>query len=80
MFHKGEWGTVCDDRMDNPRNIAPQQACEFMGYATGEWVPRPSNMSEAPSTQKIWLDDVRCFAGSNHWKEHPPEIRDKWKG
>ena len=75
VFHQGEWGTVCDDRLDNRGNIAPQKACQFMGYATGEWVPRGSiaNMSVAPTTQPIWLDDVRCFAGSNHWKGAPPE-------
>ena len=74
VFHAGEWGTVCDDRLDNKDNIAPQQACQFMGYTTGEWIPRGSiaNMSVAPTTQPIWLDDVRCFAGSNHWKGSPP--------
>ena len=74
VFHKGEWGTVCDDRLDNADNIAPQQACRFMGYTTGEWVPRGSiaNMSVAPTTQPIWLDDVRCFAGSNHWTGETP--------
>ena len=65
VFHKGEWGTVCDDRLDNPRNIAPRKACQFMGYATGEWVQRDEitpSISVAPASQKIWLDDVRCFA------------------
>ena len=74
MFHKGEWGTVSDDRLDNPGNIAPQFACQLMGYATGELVPRSdiTNMSVAPASQRIWLDDVRCFAGSTHWTGSPP--------
>ena len=79
VLHKGEWGTVCDDRLDNANNIAPQKACQFMGYATGEWVPRDSiaNMSLAPASQKIWLDDVRCFAGSKHWTgEDPTKLHD----
>ena len=74
VFHKGEWGTVCDDRLDNPRNIAPRKACQFMGYATGEWVKRDEitpSISVAPDSKKIWLDDVRCFAGSNHWTGAP---------
>ena len=72
VFHNGEWGTVCDDRLDNRRNIAPQKACQFMGYATGQLIPR-GTVSLAPDSQPIWLDDVRCFAGSNHWTGAPAE-------
>ena len=72
VFHNGEWGTVCDDRLDNKRNIAPQKACQFMGYATGQLIPR-GTVSLAPDSQPIWLDDVRCFAGSNHWTGAPAE-------
>ena len=72
VFHNGEWGTVCDDRLDNRRNIAPQKACQFMGYATGQLIPR-GTVSRAPDSQPIWLDDVRCFAGSNHWTGAPAE-------
>ena len=75
VFHKGQWGTVCDDRLDNPGNIAPEKACQFMGYATGEWVKRGdsriASIPVAPSSQKIWLDDVRCADGSNHWTGKP---------
>ena len=45
-------------------NIAPELACQLMGKATGEMVTRPGNISIAPESQKIWLDDVRCAAGS----------------
>ena len=72
VFHNGKWGTVCDDRLDNKRNIAPQKACQFMGYATGQLIPR-GTVSLAPDSQPIWLDDVRCFAGSNHWTGLPAE-------
>ena len=52
-------------------NIAPQFACQLMGYATGEVVLR-GGMSIAPASQRIWLDDVRCAAGSTHWTGSPP--------
>ena len=65
VFHKGEWGTVCDDRMGDPDNIAPVFACQLMGYATGEMVS--SSGTPAPPSQPIWLDDVRCLEGSTHW-------------
>ena len=72
VFHNAVWGTVCDDRLDNRRNIAPQKACQFMGYATGELIAQGS-ISPARPSQKIWLDDVRCFAGSNHWTGAPAQ-------
>ena len=52
-------------------NIAPQLACQLMGYTTGEVVLR-GGMSIAPASQPIWLDDVRCAAGSTHWTGSPP--------
>ena len=52
-------------------NIAPQFACQLMGYATGEVVSR-GGMNVAPASQRIWLDDVRCAAGSTHWTGSPP--------
>ena len=46
-------------------NIAPELACRLMGKATGEMVERDSlGMSVALRRQRIWLDDVRCAAGS----------------
>ena len=74
MFHNGEWGTVCDDRLDNAGNKMPAMACVFAGYANGKWVPRGdiANMSVAPASQRIWLDDVRCHLGSKHWTGEDP--------
>ena len=46
-------------------NIAPELACQLMNYETGEMVERDSlGMSVALRSQRIWLDDVRCAAGS----------------
>ena len=74
VFHNGEWGTVCDDRLDNEGNKMPAMACVFAGYANGKWVPRGdiANMSVAPASQRIWLDDVRCHLGSKHWTGEDP--------
>ena len=74
VFHNGEWGTVCDDRLDNAGNKMPAMACVFAGYANGKWVPRGdiANMSVAPASQRIWLDDVRCHLGSKHWTGEDP--------
>ena len=51
-------------------NVAPQRACQLMGYDTGEVVSRGSlgMMSVLPEPEdggpKTWLDDVRCAEGS----------------
>ena len=58
-------------------NVAPQLACQLMGYSTGEVVSRgelgmTSVLSEPEDGgPRTWLDDVRCAAGSTHWTGKP---------
>ena len=70
IYHNGEWGTVCDDRFDNPGNVAPQLACQLMGYATGEEISS-NGIAPAPNSMPIWLDDLRCRADGVHWPGSP---------
>ena len=65
VFHDGAWGTICDDGFDSPGNIAPQLACQWMGYATGE-VISSTGITPASASFAILLDDVRCYEGSTH--------------
>ena len=59
------WGTICNDRIEVPGNLAPVAMCRSMDYATGE-VVRNRNAGRVGDEVPIWLDDVRCFAGSTH--------------
>merc|ERR1711872_96724 len=54
----GEWGTVCDDRIDENNNGA-NVICKSLGYASRTKTSRPSNIEELTSGP-IWLDDVVC--------------------
>ena len=60
-------------------NIAGPLACRWLGYKTGRMVSRASlhsppdfEMSLAPQSRPIWLDDVRCAEGSTHWTGSEP--------
>ena len=79
IYHAGEWGTVCDDRMDGASNVAPELACTLMGYRTGAMTGRRGTTVPAPEGQRIWLDDLRCVRGSDHWTGEPPgKLSDCW--
>ena len=64
VAYHGEWGTVCDDRMDVAGNLAPALACRMMGYADGRMVLNENSPDFNRSDTKIWLDDLRCLPGS----------------
>ena len=60
----GRYGTVCDDRIDNPGNAAPAMACRIMGYEGGHMVPRGDSLADEDTP--IWLDDLRCIPGDTN--------------
>ena len=64
VAYNGEWGTVCDDRQ-YLGNRAPVLACRIAGYKTGQMARQPHNRDAAASSVPIWLDDVRCLAGTH---------------
>ena len=73
---QGAWGTVCDDTFRRPDNKAAEVACRIMGYEGGEYASGyGSNMSLADKA--IWLDDVRCLAGTpSHRVDDPRSLLD----
>ena len=72
VAYHGEWGTVCDDRMDVAGNLAPALACRMMGYADGRMVLNENSPDFNRSDTKIWLDDLRCLPGSVEWTAGEP--------
>uniref|UniRef100_A0A8C6WR36 SRCR domain-containing protein n=1 Tax=Neogobius melanostomus TaxID=47308 RepID=A0A8C6WR36_9GOBI len=52
IFHRGQWGTVCDDDWDV---LDAQVVCRQLGCAALQ------NAAFGQGTGRIWLDNVRCF-------------------
>ncbi|CAG2185035.1 Scavenger receptor cysteine-rich type 1 protein M130 [Mytilus edulis] len=57
ILHNDEWGRVCSD---NFGRIEAQVACQ-LGYRNGSVLQTP----EATSTQKIWLNILKCNGGES---------------
>lgn len=53
VFHKAEWGTVCDDVIG--KEHVPRAICYMLGHAYGKKVNQKSSASGA-----IWMEDVKC--------------------
>ncbi|CAC5402552.1 Neurotrypsin [Mytilus coruscus] len=54
IYHKGEWGTVCDDGF---KDVDAAVACRQLGYCSGVLVAASAVHN---GVDTIWLDDVNC--------------------
>merc|ERR1712002_840495 len=60
VYHEGEWGTVCDDGLENQSdkgNKFAQVVCKQLGYSSGVPKATPEGSRGAGT---IWMDNVNC--------------------
>ena len=57
VFHRGEWGTVCDDGVSDNNDAAV--VCRSLGFAYGT-AKGEGQHSFGQGSGKIWMDDLVC--------------------
>ncbi|MCY4388890.1 MAG: leucine-rich repeat domain-containing protein [Desulfurellaceae bacterium] len=62
VYHAGQWGTVCDDRL---LNVSAEVACRQLGHAGGTAHRQSRDDRSGPAwlsvgSGPIWLDSVEC--------------------
>ncbi|XP_019856293.1 PREDICTED: neurotrypsin-like [Amphimedon queenslandica] len=59
VYCNGQWGTVCEDTFTE---IDARVACRQLGYSTVQSFEGSGNHLYGPSSQPVWLNDVRCHS------------------
>ncbi|XP_063406062.1 deleted in malignant brain tumors 1 protein-like [Mytilus trossulus] len=60
IYHKGEWGTLCDDKFEN---VDAEVACRQLGYCSGLKLPS-DKVNDGIGT--IWLNNVNCSGSESN--------------